>query len=1198
MQHSPGVQAHAAPMKSTQPYGDNKQMKNTHTTTMTELAKLPAARSAVRATMRSPISRRVSILGLTALLAAAGPAWAQTTNIANVTNTLAALPATVSNVTLESITGDKGRLTIPVNSSNSVATEIRVHNIAGATVAFSSSTTNFVDPNYEITNYYDFSPKYVTLTPVGFPSANGTTVVLGTGITGITNNGTGNLSQNVAVTLRHTNVASGDYNAAVEVAGVSTWSYPIPVKAGYQWNAGGGANTNFSNTANWIGGVVPGANDIVILDTAGAVASATQPTIAIAADTTIGSVSDIHTGNNYTHWSIAAGTSLSILGDDGFRQLVDWIDDNERSKIRASGAGTMVISNVNAEFNMFMTAQNSSQDSADFSALNTLILDVKKIAFNDIGAYPKYGTNGVTTKPSNNVYDMDWALTNILRATLTDANGWTNNQRDYGMVINRHRSQTGSDGGMHFGLHNELYMDSILFGGYSQMENPEVDFRAASGSYLLLRNTDKVSRVSNLTVADGMDFWNPSLGNSGGTKIDVSFTKGTVDVKVDTLILGRDPDVATDNASATGKLLLGAGTFDVNNAIFGYQTGLGIDAKSGGGGISAAQGRLELSLGGIFRVNNTLVLGYMTTNNLTTASTWGQLAISGAGSTAQINKITVGGPTNDVFQANNISVTSGGTLIISNSAGSASVPVNQLTMNDSTLTIFPHASTNAPCLFVRTLVTGGAGNTLNVASLTGVGAYPVTVPLISYVNTPAPNLALVLPPGLYGYLVNNAASNTIDAVISTTPPQNLVWDGGSGVWDQSAPNWLGGAVFADGDAVKFDDNASGTTSVNVSGTVILGSGGILVTNNDLAYTIGGGNVAGSATLTKEGTNTLTFDANSALAVVINRGTVNGSGTLGVTTVGTNGALSYSGTINKLTTSGVAENSGTVNLALSVAGGVFKNTGTVNGTFSTSGGSVVTNSGSITIPSNGTLGSGTTLIHGGQFNVNGGVLSVAGHLTGSGKVSDFTAVSGNRTITMGSGLFTPGGSNAIGAFVVEGTVDHNGGGTIVFDFDLNNPATNDVLAVDKFDQFRATFFFNNIGSITFAAGQSFLVISNNYGLPNVPHSSDNYLALVQPKVPGVGLQWNFANFKTNGIVAVMAAPLTPPHLTNAFVGGTNITFSWPSTHLGYQLQVQTNSLNVGLTSTNWHPVNGTEFVTSTNLPVDSVNPSVFFRLSNQ
>ena len=38
-------------------------------------------------------------------------------------------------------------------------------------------------------------------------------------------------------------------------------------------------------------------------------------------------------------------------------------------------------------------------------------------------------------------------------------------------------------------------------------------------------------------------------------------------------------------------------------------------------------------------------------------------------------------------------------------------------------------------------------------------------------------MALVLPSGYYGYLVDNTANKTIDAVISTTAPKTVIWRG-------------------------------------------------------------------------------------------------------------------------------------------------------------------------------------------------------------------------------------------------------------------------------------------------------------------------------------------------------------------------------------------------------------------------------------
>lgn len=1166
---------------------------------------LPAAQHHSRATRRLLINRYVRKLALASvLLAATGSAFAQTTNIVNLYTTNATtVAATVNSVTLQDVAGDKARLTVAVNETNSAVTEIRV-TVAGAQTTFVSGITNFVDPDYFITNSYDLNPAVATLAATGVPgTGGGSELVLGT--QSITNDGPGNLSVNVAVTLNYTNVTSGDYDMAVVATGANSWRYPLPVKAGYLWSAGGGANTNFNNAANWIGGVVPGANDIVILDVAGAVAAATQPTIAISSDTTIGSVSDIHIGDNYTHWNIAGGATLSILGDGGFRQLVDLIDDNERSRIRGSGAGTLVVSNANAEFSMFTTRQNAGLDSSDFSALNTMIVDVKKIAFNDIASYPNIRTNGVVNRPQRNVYDMDWALTNILRATHTDANGWNNDAREYGLVFNRQVANltTGNDGGMHFGLWNELYFDSVLFGGNSQQENPEIDFRAASGSYLLLRNTDKSSRVSNVTIADASDYF--STGSAVGTapKIDVSFTKGTVDALIDTLILGRDPRV-TANGGPFGKLFLGAGVIDVNNAFLGYQTGPGLGTESG-----APQGRIEISLGGTFRVNNTITLGYMTTNNAQTIATFGQLAISGTGSTAAINTLVVGGPTNAVTQANTISVTSGGTLIITNTLADASVRLNSLTMNDSTLGLHVNLASSSPYVYVTTLTTGGSGNVLNVAAITGSATFPVTIPLISYVGAASPNYGLVLPAGYFGYLVNNPGNATVDAVITTNAPKTVVWNGGSGDWDFTTANWQGGLLFANGDTVTFDDTASGTTTVAVPAEVFPGSGGVLVSNVTKSYTLASGTISGTALMTKTGANTLTVNAQSALPLTITEGFVDGTGTIGATTVGTNGVLSFNGIINKLTTSGVSTNNGTINIALSVDGGTFRNVGIVNGTFNTSGGSTTTLEAGSTVNASGvsTVNAGTTLIVDGAFNAGianvNSRIAIAGHLTGSGIISDTTGdLAGNngRLEINPSGVFTPGGSNIIGSFTIGGRFDLNTGtppdGRLIIDVDMNNSQTNDVIQVDKWSNMRGALTMNNIGLIPFAAGQSFRICTNNFGTPNTPETAFDLANKITPKVPGVGLQWDLSNLRTNGIIAIIPAPLTQPTLTNAIVGGTNLSLTWPTTHLGYQLQVQTNTLSVGI-STNWSPIVGTESTNGWSVPINTADPAVFYRLSN-
>ena len=250
----------------------------------------------------------------------------------------------------------------------------------------------------------------------------------------------------------------------------------------------------------------------------------------------------------------------------------------------------------------------------------------------------------------------------------------------------------------------------------------------------------------------------------------------------------------------------------------------------------------------------------------------------------------------------------------------------------------------------------------------------------------------------------------------------------------------------------------------------------------------------------------------------------------------------------------------------------------------------------------TVGTNTTLIHNGQFNNNTARLAISGNLTGSGTVSDVTGdAAGNngRLEINASGVFTPGGSNTIGTFTIEGRFDLNAGtpnGLMIIDVDLNNPQTNDYIVVDKWSNFRGALMMNNIGAVPFALGQSFTVFKTSFGTPNTPEAAFDLANKMIPASPGVGLQWNLSNLKTNGIITIVGVPTTPPALTSVATS-TNLTLSWGTTNVGYQLQVQTNTLAIGL-STNWVPVVGSETNATYVVPITPENPTVFYRLSNQ
>jgi hypothetical protein len=101
-----------------------------------------------------------------------------------------------------------------------------------------------------------------------------------------------------------------------------------------------------------------------------------------------------------------------------------------------------------------------------------------------------------------------------------------------------------------------------------------------------------------------------------------------------------------------------------------------------------------------------------------------------------------------------------------------------------------------------------------------------------------------------------------------------------------------------------------------------------------------------------------------------------------------------------------------------------------------------------------------------------------------------------------------------------------------------------------------------------------------------------LGAVNPVVVRVTAQ-DGVTVQTYTVNVTMQPSLIPPTLSRSVSNGI-LTLSWPSSNLTYTLQVQTNVLGKGL-STNWMPVSGTASVTSTNLPINSTQPTVFYRL---
>jgi hypothetical protein len=84
-------------------------------------------------------------------------------------------------------------------------------------------------------------------------------------------------------------------------------------------------------------------------------------------------------------------------------------------------------------------------------------------------------------------------------------------------------------------------------------------------------------------------------------------------------------------------------------------------------------------------------------------------------------------------------------------------------------------------------------------------------------------------------------------------------------------------------------------------------------------------------------------------------------------------------------------------------------------------------------------------------------------------------------------------------------------------------------------------------------------------------------------------------QTYNVNVTLQPSLTPAKLTNS-VNGSTLTLSWPADHLGWHLQMQTNTLAAGLKTNGWVVVPGSDQITSTNISITKTNPTVFYRIT--
>ncbi len=97
-------------------------------------------------------------------------------------------------------------------------------------------------------------------------------------------------------------------------------------------------------------------------------------------------------------------------------------------------------------------------------------------------------------------------------------------------------------------------------------------------------------------------------------------------------------------------------------------------------------------------------------------------------------------------------------------------------------------------------------------------------------------------------------------------------------------------------------------------------------------------------------------------------------------------------------------------------------------------------------------------------------------------------------------------------------------------------------------------------------------------------------------PGVYNSVNAAPYITGSgsLLVSSGVPSNPTSLSYSVSAGV-LTISWPANYLGWILQSETNALSVGIRTNGWVDVAGTSGMTSTNITINKLSPTVFYRL---
>ena len=224
--------------------------------------------------------------------------------------------------------------------------------------------------------------------------------------------------------------------------------------------------------------------------------------------------------------------------------------------------------------------------------------------------------------------------------------------------------------------------------------------------------------------------------------------------------------------------------------------------------------------------------------------------------------------------------------------------------------------------------------------------------------------------------------------------------------------------------------------------------------------------------------------------------------------------------------------------------------------------------------------GPTTVSAGALVVNG-VLGESVVAVAAGTLGGNGVINGPVSIQSG-GRLAPG--TAIGALTINNSLSLAG----VTVMELHAAArTNDLVRGLTTVTYGGTLVLSNLVGVITASNVFKLFSAATYG---------GAFTAINPARPGPDLAWNTNTLTTDGTLRVVST--SSVSITGGVMECAPATFclslTWPGDHIGWRLQVQTNSEAVGL-SNNWRDVSNSLTTNQIMFPIDPLADCLFYRL---